>query len=133
MLSSNVTRSGPGFISTTDPSLSKLLLSSPHGPFLMLVEEERGSGQLHRECGDTDGSIDTKRRNRATSVGRISWYYYYCPFLPASSWYVGRTLRHVGSRLFLLLLPLYGRPHCTRPLKSLAKYKSSLIVMSRQM
>ena len=61
--SSNVTRNGPGFISTIESprsGASKLPLSSPHGPRLMPVNEERGLGQLQRACDEADGSIETK-------------------------------------------------------------------------
>ena len=69
--SSNVTRSGPGFISTMDPSpatvarsgASKSLLSFPQGPRFMPVASERGSGQLQRACAEASGSAETSKSN----------------------------------------------------------------------
>lgn len=66
-----MTRSGPGLSSiVVDASSASSLPSvcSPHGPFLMPVEGDRGSGQVQRLCDCIDGIID---RNNIGKSGHI--------------------------------------------------------------
>ena len=71
MDSSKITRSGPGLssiVADASSASSPVSICSPHGPFLMPVDGDRGSGQVQRLCDCIVGTID---RNSIGKSGHI--------------------------------------------------------------